>query len=538
LKKRIVMVNPGPRPFRNTQEPDDNDDDRVVIEPDALKHLKHARGRLIAPYARGGKPYLASAAMALTFVRRPGLGTLGVDSSWRLYYDPDEIIYWPVDALAAVIEHELWHLLREHHRRAQHVGVKTNADAYYWNAAADTEIHSNESLLEAVSKIPDSLPHSPELYNLPPKQTVEIYYKELHPAPTRKAGKEGYTSWVEAEKIRKKWEENARLNMMKNASFDYEGHWPPPHFIAGGDGNGGEEAEDYVEGAEQPTVPKAPVDWYEHMDPIRGFSGSSADGLQRPWELPPTDETINRAEDAAIRQSVARAIQGAKSRGIGVGDWVAEWAEIELAPAKVDWRDLLRNAIESAIQYQRGNLEYTWGRLSRRQVASPEFLLPGMHSPIPEVAVVLDTSGSMFTASYSATSEEMAEEGAKYTTLLHEALNEIGGLLEEYGTTVGVQVLATDNAVQSAQRVFDIEDIAILGGGGTDMGVGLAAIGLLEPLPNVVICLTDGYTPWPEERPEVEAEYVIGIVGAQEETFGEHWPAPAWADETIFIDEV
>jgi hypothetical protein len=70
------------------------------------------------------------------------------------------------------------------------------------------------------------------------------------------------------------------------------------------------------------------------------------------------------------------------------------------------------------------------------------------------------------------------------------------------------------------------------------MGVGLAAIGLLEPLPNVVICLTDGYTPWPEERPEVEAEYVIGIVGAQEETFGEHWPAPAWADETIFINEV
>jgi predicted metal-dependent peptidase len=274
------------------------------------------------------------------------------------------------------------------------------------------------------------------------------------------------------------------------------------------------------------------------MDPTRGVGGSCADGLNRPKELPPTDETINRAEEATIRRSVARAIQGAKSRGYGVGDWVGEWADVELAPPKVDWRDLLRNAIESAIQYQRGNLEYTWSRLSRRQAASPDFLLPGMHSPIPEVAVVLDTSSSMFTAAYGKAGKDAAYEGAKFVTLLQEALHEIGGILEEYGNTIGVNVLATDTVVQSAQRVYDIEDIQLLGGGGTDMGVGLDALALLEPQPNVAICLTDGYTPWPEEHPEVDAEYIVGIVGATEAELAQSWPPPAWADETIYIDEL
>jgi predicted metal-dependent peptidase len=161
-----------------------------------------------------------------------------------------------------------------------------------------------------------------------------------------------------------------------------------------------------------------------------------------------------------------------------------------------------------------------------------------MHSPIPEVAVVLDTSGSMFTAAYQKGTNEAIQEGEGYRTLLQEALHEIGGILEEYGNTIGVNVLATDTAVQSAQRVYDIEDIQLLGGGGTDMGVGLNALALLEPQPNVAICLTDGYTPWPENRPEVDAEYIVGIVGTTEEKLAQTWPAPEWADETIYIDEM
>jgi predicted metal-dependent peptidase len=207
-----------------------------------------------------------------------------------------------------------------------------------------------------------------------------------------------------------------------------------------------------------------------------------------------------------------------------------------LAPPKVDWRDLLLHAIEDAVSYQQGMVEYTYTRPSRRQAAS-EDVLPGTWEPVPEVGVVLDTSGSMFTAATSPTSSAEAEEGAAYGTLLQEALNEIGGILEDYGQDIGVQIFATDTAVGWADRVFDLADIELVGGGGTDMGVGLeAAYEADEPM-NVLICLTDGYTPWPEEGPEGNVSVVVGIVGTTEAELQQHWPPPAWADDVIFIDE-
>jgi len=537
MKKRIVMVNPGPKPrlkkpLFSSESNDQNDEDlgsfyrspgedRVIIEPDALKHIRHARGHLIAPDKSGGKPYLASAAMSLTLVRSPGYGTLGVDSSWRLYYDPDEIIYWPVDALSAVLEHEIWHLLKEHHRRAKDYGIQQDT-GFRWNIAADTEIHSNEQLLSDVSKVPNSDPAHPAKWGLKPKQTVEFYYENIpFPEPEDPRGKG-------------KGKGEGRGEGKGEGRGEGKGEGKGEGRGEGkGEGKGKGRGEGSGEGSGG-----MPVDWNEYMDPTRGVSGSCADGLERPNELPSTDETINRAEEAVIRRDVARAVQGAKSRGDRVGDWVAEWASMELAPPKIDWRDLLRNAIEHAIQYHRGNMQYTWSRLSRRQAASPDFLLPGMHSPVPEVAVVLDTSGSMFTAAYGKAGKDAAREGAQFVTLLQEAMHEVGGILEEHGNTIGVNILATDMVVQSAQRVYDIEDILVIGGGGTDMGVGLNALALLEPQPNVAICLTDGYTPWPIERPEVDAEYIVGIVGSTEANLAKSWPPPAWADEVIYIDEL
>jgi len=66
--------------------------------------LEAARADLIAKH-----PVLGHALCSLVAVERPGLGTVMVDRSWRLYYDPDVIERWDVKELAGAIYHEVMH---------------------------------------------------------------------------------------------------------------------------------------------------------------------------------------------------------------------------------------------------------------------------------------------------------------------------------------------------------------------------------------------------------------------------------------------
>ena len=62
----------------------------------------------------------------------------------------------------------------------------------------------------------------------------------------------------------------------------------------------------------------------------------------------------------------------------------------------------------------------------------------------------------------------------------------------------------------------------LIGGGGTDMGAGIAAAAALRPRPAVTVVLTDGFTPWPPGPPK-GMRVVIGLLGEQAPT------APSWA---------
>jgi predicted metal-dependent peptidase len=94
------------------------------------------------------------------------------------------------------------------------------------------------------------------------------------------------------------------------------------------------------------------------------------------------------------------------------------------------------------------------------------------------------------------------------------ALAEVKGVITAAG--IGTQrlvVLACDAAVGATNHVRRVEDIQLVGGGGTDMRVGIAAAESTRPHPDVIVVFTDGYTPWPE-RP-TRARLVVGIIGDQ-----------------------
>jgi predicted metal-dependent peptidase len=109
---------------------------------------------------------------------------------------------------------------------------------------------------------------------------------------------------------------------------------------------------------------------------------------------------------------------------------------------------------------------------------------------------------------------------------LDASMAEVKGVITAAG--VGSQrlmVLACDAAVGATTRVRRIEDVQLVGGGGTDMRVGIAAAECGHPRPDVVVVFTDGYTPWPD-RP-TRARLVVAIIGAQVRAdHVPHWATP------------
>ena len=213
-----------------------------------------------------------------------------------------------------------------------------------------------------------------------------------------------------------------------------------------------------------------------------GACGSGAGGERHEHEDGPEAGDapgVDRVEGELIRQRVAEDVrEHVKSRGTAPG-WLTRWAEARLT-TKVDWRKLLASLVRRACGDVKGLIDYSYARPGRRSGAEPTVVLPSMVQPSPQVAVVVDTSGSM-------SERELAQ-----------ALIEIDGVLLATGLREGVTVLACDADVAATRRVLTSRNVVLAGGGGTDMRVGLEAALAVRPKPHVIICVTDGATPWPE----------------------------------------
>jgi hypothetical protein len=238
--------------------------------------------------------------------------------------------------------------------------------------------------------------------------------------------------------------------------------------------------------------------------------GSGAHGVKQPWEdQGPSDgggEGIEDADWKDIERRVAAAIreQNEKGRGTVPGTWV-EWADEILRPETIPWDQELAGACRWAINDVSGKVTHNYKRPSRRQQASPDVVFPSMRRPIPNVAFVGDTSGSMST----------------------NALALVRGVVEDVCVALGAALsfIATDAAAHGVQRAHNGRSIEMRGRGGTDMRVGIqSALEDLMPRPDVIIVGTDCDTPWPEEDPGVRV--IICAIEASESAVGE---CPEWA---------
>jgi predicted metal-dependent peptidase len=236
--------------------------------------------------------------------------------------------------------------------------------------------------------------------------------------------------------------------------------------------------------------------------------GSGCDGQARGWDT--GRPGLGAAERRFVAREVAREIRERRGgRGHTSGGW-ERWADRVLDPV-VNWRRVLAAAVRRGVAHTAGRVDFTYQRPSRRACSVPGVVLPALHQPLPVVALVLDTSGSMT------------------ETVLGRVLGEVGGVLR--GVGLGrrhLRVLCCDVEAYEAQRVLDAGDVRLLGGGGTDIAAGISAAAALRPRPDLVVVFTDGQTPWPD-RPPPGCQVLVGLTDPA-------GTAPGWA-VVVHIDE-
>ncbi len=377
-------------------------------------------------------PYLASGVFGAQVIADRGSGTVSVDESWRMRADPEVTADWTPAQLGSVLIHHVCHLLRTHGERAQGTGVRPD-EAADWIRAADAEI--NDDLVPAGLELPGR-PVLPRDLRAEDGLLAEQYFAGMR----RHAAPGGFGGVV------------------------------PP--------GAGRAAENQARSGP----------WLDWLD-----CGSGADGIPRPGQGRRGEGGLPRWQADLLRRQVAQDVIAHGKQPGTVPAGLLRWAEEVLSP-KVNWRAVLAAELRRAVAEVSGAVDYSYRRPSRRSAVAGPVVLPALRRPVPEVAVVCDTSGSM------------TED------LLAMVLAEVEGLLRALGLARQVRVLACDTAVAPAQRVSSARQVELIGGGGTDMGAGIGAAAALRPRPAVTVVLTDGYTPWPAAAPK-GMRVVVGLLG-------------------------
>jgi len=393
-------------------------------------------------------PYARDLLMSLEPVEKPECGTAAVDQHARLYFAPDFVQQhaaedWQIDF---IIKHEASHIMLRHFARALRIGIENDANkARLWNVAADAAIH--EVMAAEGVRLMDIAVTAAKL-NLPPNQSAEQYFAAL----------------------------------LKRQQESPQGP-PSGHGTQQGPNDG------------EPT--KQPSEGQNGSDSGQWQGGSCADGQTRDYEDPFVDEPFDGSAGSGeaapglsegdldqILQNVADAIQHSASQGSGRGGGFARCAD-HLKPPRFNPEQLLKIAVSNRFsKLRQGHQLTSFRRPSRRPSLDRNVIMPRRFTADPDVVVIIDTSGSM---------------GHDDLGL---ALGMVAKVLRSLQAIEGVRVVTGDTTAESAKQCFRHSDVDLLGGGGTDMGRIIEEVaGDVRKHPcDVIICVTDGYTPWPERK--------------------------------------
>lgn len=185
---------------------------------------------------------------------------------------------------------------------------------------------------------------------------------------------------------------------------------------------------------------------------------------------------LTEAEKAQIRDEIKEAMLSAAAQCADAGNIPAGVRRMiqELTEPKMDWRELIRQQIESTVKS-----DFTWMKTSRRGWHM-DAVMPGMKTQEAiDICVMIDMSGSI-----------SMEQGRDF-------LSEVKGIMETF-EDYKIHVACFDTRVYNLQlftsdNLEDISEYAIDGGGGTDFDCIFEHLKAVELEPKKLVVFTDGY---------------------------------------------
>lgn len=440
-------------------------------------------------------PYLSTYVYSMIPVERPGIGTMAMDKHGRCYYDPAFCETLTLEQGAYVVLHEALHLILRHCHRAEKILGKspTQRERTKYNIAVDLVVW------EMMEAIKDNAPGDCVTYprlkakypKLQPNMTVEeIYSIIMEKQPGGGGGGGGDKREDDDPEIEetddekeKPGEEGDSEDGEERESDDGEGPRDPEGDEESETEDGGDDSRD--SGSDEDSGEDGESEGDEDSDgegdedsefrPVGG--GSGADGIPRDYEEEPNPNWDAFQEDQLL-EAVENAIEEEEVRGRGnIPGEIKRVIKQKLRPQPNPW-DVLRSTIAKALVSSVGAPDATYRRRNRRQSMMPDgTLLKGYQKHNPSAVCVIDTSGSM-------TSECLA----KALVVVKQGVTAIGKL-----PVITCDARVTGDSVLTAVS----PEFVLAGGGGTDMRIPIA-YAEKEYEPDVIVLVTDGYTPWPD----------------------------------------
>ena len=459
-------------------------------------------------------PYYATAIYNLIPHETHKEPTLAVTERAVLFYNPDFVLKQGPKYTAAILVHEVSHLLREHMKRFRRkvmfgrlsriagkpVGTWTPEGreyarlAWLWNLSTDAEINDGQ---------PPELPLPPgcilpSTYGFPNGKLAEYYFdllrkQEQSPQPPQNGDEDDDSEDDDQDDQDDSGDDGDQDDQdgsggSDDSDNDQDGSGDSDNDQDGSGGSDGDQDSQDGSGSSDGSDGDQ-----EDQGPGHGHCGSCS-GHRKPSE--PLDgkldgkEGRSDAELERIRDQVAEAaIEHEKHYGTGVSPGLLWWAKQRLKPPVVRWEQQLASLTRQAVAYQEGMVDY------RDDIPNPEQsvlgygpdipLLPALVAPVPEVMFLVDRS-------YSMSERELTE-----------VAQEVPGILRTLSTPLHFG--SFDTEMQAIKKVSTVKEALKLfkGGGGTDFRPIFAALKKMKSnRPSVLIIGTDGCGPAPAEPPK------------------------------------